>query len=60
MRLLSFFRTLVLRLWPHHPALLAGLWVLVQLVYLRQFHGPHFANDSARYLEYATDIAERG
>ncbi|MFC7666535.1 hypothetical protein ACFQT0_03165 [Hymenobacter humi] len=49
-----------MRLWPHHPALLAGLWVLVQAVYLRQFHGPHFANDSARYLEYATNIAERG
>jgi hypothetical protein len=47
------------RWWPHHRALLAGLWVLVQLVYLRKFHGPHYANDSARYLEYAHGIAER-
>ncbi|MCC3153606.1 glycosyltransferase family 39 protein [Hymenobacter sp. BT770] len=60
MRLFSFIRAWGLRLWPHHPAVLAGLWVLVQLVYLRQHHGPHFANDSARYLEYAHDIAERG
>ena len=60
MRLVSFFRSLGLRLWVRHPVLLAGLWVLVQLVYLRQHHGPHFANDSARYLQYATDIAERG
>jgi hypothetical protein len=51
---------LVQRLWPHHRALLAGLWVLIQLVYLRKFHGPYHANDSARYLEYAHDIAERG
>ena len=43
----------------HHRSLLAGLWVLVQLVYLRKFHGPHFANDSGRYLAYAAGIAER-
>jgi hypothetical protein len=47
------------RLAPHHPALLAALWALVQLVYLRKFHGPHFANDSGRYLAYAAGIAER-
>ena len=41
-------------------ALLAGLWVLVQLVFLAKFHGPHYANDSARYLEYAHNITERG
>ena len=45
---------------PYYPALLAGLWVLVQLMYVRKFHGPHFANDSARYLLYAAGIAERG
>ena len=60
MRVPDFFRLLARRVWPHHPALLAGLWLLVQLVYLRKFHGPHFANDSARYLEYARNIAERG
>jgi len=60
MRLFTFFRLLGRRWWPHHPALLAGLWVLVQLGFLRQFRGPHFANDSARYLEYAAAIAERG
>ncbi|MDO7851002.1 hypothetical protein [Hymenobacter convexus] len=55
----SFFHWLGRRLGPHHRALLAALWVLVQLVYLRKFHGPHFANDSGRYLAYATGIAER-
>ncbi|MBF9142850.1 hypothetical protein [Hymenobacter properus] len=59
MRVFSFFRGLSQRLAPHHPALLVALWVLVQLVYLRKFHGPHFANDSGRYLAYATGIAER-
>ncbi len=60
MRVVFLFRSLARRLWPHHRAGLLGLWVLVQLVYLRQFHGPQFANDSARYLEYAANIAERG
>ncbi|GAB3575204.1 hypothetical protein [Hymenobacter daeguensis] len=60
MPLPSSIRLLAQRLWPHHRALLAALWVLVQLVYLRKFHGPHYANDSARYLEYAHGIAERG
>jgi len=47
-------------LWPYHRVVLAGLWVLVQLLLLRQYHGPHFANDSARYLLYAKGIAEHG
>ncbi|GAA4025066.1 hypothetical protein GCM10022409_06300 [Hymenobacter glaciei] len=51
---------LALRLWPHHRTLLAGLWVLVQLLFWRKFSGPHFVNDSARYLEYARGIAEHG
>jgi hypothetical protein len=60
MRLPPPIRSLAQRLWPHYRALLAALWVLVQLVYLRKFHGPHYANDSARYLEYAKGIAEHG
>ncbi|GAB3879999.1 hypothetical protein GCM10028824_44330 [Hymenobacter segetis] len=60
MRVPTSFRLLAQRLWRHHPALLAGLWILVQLVYLRKFHGPRFANDSGRYLAYAANIAERG
>ena len=53
-------RSLALKTWPHHRALLAGLWVMVQLFFWRKFHGPHFVNDSARYLEYARGIAESG
>ena len=60
MRVFSFFRLLSRRAWPYHPALLAGLWVLVQLVFLRRFQGPHAANDSYRYLSYAANIAECG
>jgi hypothetical protein len=60
MRLLPFLAPLGSRLAAHHAALLAGLWVLVQLVFLAKFQGPHYANDSARYLEYAHNIAERG
>ena len=60
MRLPPLFHSLARRLWPHHRALLAALWVLGQLVYLRKFHGPYYANDSARYLEYAKGIAEQG
>ncbi|MDQ2795056.1 MAG: hypothetical protein M3Y12_13775, partial [Bacteroidota bacterium] len=60
MRLPSPIRSLALAIWPHHRALLAGLWVLVQLLFWRKFGGPHFVNDSARYLEYAKGIAERG
>ncbi|WP_210514729.1 hypothetical protein [Hymenobacter terricola] len=60
MRIPPLFYSFGQRLWRHHPALLAGLWVLLQLAYLRKFHGPHFANDSARYLLYAAGIAERG
>ena len=60
MRGFSFFQLLGRRAWPHHAALLAGLWVLVQLVFLQKFHGPHPANDSYRYLTYAANIAECG
>jgi len=60
MRIPDSVRRLAQRLWPHHRALLAGLWVLVQLVFLRKFHGPHSANDSSRYLAYAANIAECG
>lgn len=60
MRLLSSLRPLARALWPHHRALLAGLWVLMQLLFWRKFGGPHFVNDSARYLEYAKGIAGRG
>ncbi len=56
----SPIRALAGQLWPQHRALLAGLWVLVQLYFWRKFHGPHFVNDSARYLAYAAGIAERG
>jgi hypothetical protein len=48
------------RLWAAHPWLLAGLWLLVQAAFLVRYHGPHFANDSAPYLEYAHNIAGRG
>jgi hypothetical protein len=53
-------RTFSRWLWLHHPRLLVALWVLVQLWFLRRYHGPRFANDSARYLEYARNIAEHG
>ena len=53
MRIPDSVRRLSQRLWPHHRALLAGLWVLVQLLFLRKFHGPHSANDSSRYLASA-------
>lgn len=59
MREFPFFHRLRQRLWPQHRVLLAGLWVLVQLGFLWRFHGPHFANDSGRYLAYAANIAER-
>jgi hypothetical protein len=48
------------RLWPAHRWLLLGLWLLVQAAYLAKYHGPHFTNDSARYLNYATNLAEHG
>ena len=57
MRGFSFFRLLGRKAWSYHPALLAGLWMLVQLVFLRKFHGPHASNDSYRYLSYAANIA---
>ena len=48
------------RLWRWHPWLLAGLWVLVQAAFLLRYHGPHFANDSGRYLDYAANLAAHG
>ena len=51
---------IVRRLWAGHAGLLAGLWVLVQVAFLLRYHGPHLANDSVPYLEYAHTIAERG
>lgn len=48
------------RLWPRHRWLLLGLWLLVQAAFLLKFHGPHYANDSARYLGYATNLAQHG
>ena len=60
MRLPSPIRTLALSTWSHHRGLLTGLWVLVQVLFWRKFGGPHFVNDSARYLEYARGIAEHG
>lgn len=48
------------RLWRWHPWLLVVLWVLVQAGFLLRYHGPHLANDSERYLEYAQNIAYRG
>ncbi|GAB3636789.1 hypothetical protein GCM10027422_23790 [Hymenobacter arcticus] len=58
--LVSPFLTLTRRWWPRHRWLLAGLWLLVQAAYLVKFHGPHYANDSARYLNYATNLAQHG
>lgn len=52
--------TLARRWWPRHPWLLLGLWLLVQAAFLVKFHGPHYANDSARYLDYATNLAQHG
>jgi hypothetical protein len=48
------------RLWRRHGWLLLGLWLLVQAAYLAKYHGPHYANDSARYLDYAANLAEHG
>ena len=48
------------RVWPWHRWLLLALWLLVQAVVLRKYHGPHYANDSWRYLDYAKNIVERG
>jgi len=48
------------RLWRGHRGLLLALWLLVQAAYLLKYHGPHFANDSARYLDYAANLAAHG
>lgn len=47
-------------MWRGHGWLLLGLWLVVQAAFLLRYHGPHYANDSARYLEYATNLAEHG
>ncbi len=60
MRLPDFVRPLGQRLMPHHRWLLLGLWLLVQAACLLKTHGPHFANDSDRYLEYADMLARYG
>ena len=44
----------------HHQTLLLGLWLLVQVGFLIKYQGPHYANDSARYLEYSTSVARHG
>jgi hypothetical protein len=59
-QLLSSILARARRLWPWHPALLLGLWLLVQAAFLVKYHGPHYANDSARYLGYAANLAEHG
>lgn len=48
------------RLWRGHGWLLLALWLVVQAAFLLRYHGPHYANDSARYLEYAANLAEHG
>lgn len=55
-----FAAPVVRRLWAWHPALLAGLWVLVQAAFWLRYGGPRFAHDSARYLAYAQNIAQAG
>ncbi|MGI4870132.1 MAG: hypothetical protein ACRYFX_03020 [Janthinobacterium lividum] len=47
-------------LWRYHRWLLLALWLLVQAAYLLRYHGPHYANDSGRYLAYAANLAEHG
>ncbi|MGI4759086.1 MAG: hypothetical protein ACRYF0_00160 [Janthinobacterium lividum] len=59
-QLFSYVLAWARRLWPWHPALLLGLWLLVQAAFLVRYQGPHYANDSARYLGYATNLAEHG
>ncbi|QKG57610.1 hypothetical protein GKZ68_13840 [Hymenobacter sp. BRD128] len=56
----AFVSLPVRRLWRYHGWLLPGLWLLVQAAYLLKYHGPHYANDSARYLGYAANLAEHG
>jgi hypothetical protein len=48
------------RAWRGHGWLLLALWLLVQAAFLVKYHGPHYANDSARYLGYATNLAAHG
>jgi hypothetical protein len=56
----AFLSVLARRLWPWHRWLLLALWLLVQALVLHKYHGPHYANDSWRYLDYAKNIVERG
>lgn len=60
MRLLTRLSSVVQRIGLQHQTLLLGLWVLVQIGFLLQFRGPHYANDSGRYLEYSTSVARYG
>lgn len=45
-------------LWRHHGLGLGLLWVGMQLALLSKYHGPHYANDSWRYLTYGQRIAD--
>ncbi len=60
MLLPPFIRRGFQRLWPHHRAVLVGLWLLVQAAFLVRYHGPHYANDSELYLHYSTNVAKNG
>ena len=48
------------RAWRGHGWLLLALWLLVQAAFLVKYHGPHYANDSARYLGYAANLTAHG
>jgi len=48
------------RAWRGHGWLLLAVWLLVQAAFLVKYHGPHYANDSARYLSYAANLTEHG
>lgn len=52
--------TVLQRLWPWHRTLLLVLWLAVQAGFLVKFHGPHLANDSQLYLNYAANVAAHG
>ena len=60
MLLPPFIRRSLQLLWPHHRAVLVGLWLLVQAAFLVRNHGPHYANDSEIYLGYSTNVAKNG
>ena len=52
--------TVLQRLWPWNRTLLLVLWLAVQAGFLVKFHGPHLANDSQLYLNYAANVAAHG